>query len=187
MTVDGEDVPGCPFTWTVKPEVRSVEEFGQLTSSSKQGRHEEGKHCWKVKFLRPKNETRSAFDYEIGVTCTKYVDELPFADVVTNSFTWHYHGKKQYRKIGKKITPTSTYRTVCLRSDSAQAICSITSLQRGDIFSIYLNYNTSKLLIYSHRLRETEFFTGVEGDVYPMISPYSSHDIRDENHFTLVI
>ena len=87
MTVDGEDVPGCPFTWTVKPEVKSWQEFGQLTSSSKQDGQEEGKHCWKVKCLRRVNETRSAFDYEIGVTCTKYVDELPFADAVTNSCT----------------------------------------------------------------------------------------------------
>ena len=65
--------------------------------------------------------------------------------------------------------------TVCSRSDNAQAKCSITSLQHGDIFSIYLNYNTSTLIIYSHRLQEAEVFTGVKGDVYPIISPYSSH------------
>ena len=70
-TVDGENVPGCPFTWTVKPEVKSWQEFGQLTSSSKQDGQEEGKHCWKVKCLRRVNETRSAFDYEIGVTCVE--------------------------------------------------------------------------------------------------------------------
>ena len=29
-------------------------------------------------------------------------------------------------------------------------------------------------MIYSHRLREAEFFTGVKGDVYPIISPYIS-------------
>lgn len=78
--------------------------------------------------------------------------------------------------------------TVCSRSDNAQAKCSITSLQHGDIFSIYLNYNTSTLIIYSHRHREAaEVFTGVKGDVYPVISPYTSHDKRDENHFTLII
>ena len=50
--VDGEDVPGCPFTWTVKPEVNSLQAFGQLTSSSTQDGHEEGKHRWKVMCLR---------------------------------------------------------------------------------------------------------------------------------------
>ena len=50
--VDGEDVPGCPFTWTVKPEVNSLQAFGQLTSSSTQDGHEEGKHGWKVMCLR---------------------------------------------------------------------------------------------------------------------------------------
>ena len=87
-------MPGCPFTWTVKPEVKSWQEFGQLTSSSKQDGQEEGKHCWKVKCLRRVNETRSAFDYEIGVTCTKYVDELPFADAVTKPARSAVRGRK---------------------------------------------------------------------------------------------
>lgn len=40
------------------------------------------------------NETRSAFDYEIGVTCTKYVDELPFADAVTKAARSAVRGRK---------------------------------------------------------------------------------------------
>ena len=52
------------------------------------------KHCWKVKCLRRVNETRSAFDYEIGVTCTKYVDELPFADAVTKAARGDVRGRK---------------------------------------------------------------------------------------------
>lgn len=147
LTVDGEDVPGCPFTWTVKPAVRSMQKFGQLTPSSIQDGHEEGKHCcWKVKCLRRVNETHSAFDYEVGVTCTKYVDELPFADAVTNRFTWRYQGKKDsgYQKMGIGKKGSVKYHTICSRSDNIQAKCSITSLRHGDIFSIYLNYNTSK-------------------------------------------
>ena len=60
----------------------------------KQDGQEEEKHCWKVKCLRRVNEARSSFDYEIGVTCVEYVDELPFADAVTNSCTWRCQGKK---------------------------------------------------------------------------------------------
>ena len=136
----------------MKPEVKSWQEFGQLTSSSKQDGQEEGKHCWKVKCLRRVNEARSAFDYEIGVTGVEYVDELPFADVVTNGCTWRCQGKKDsgYQKMRKK--GSLRYCTVCSRSDIAQAKCSITSLRHGDIFSIYVSYNTSKLIVYSHRL-----------------------------------
>ena len=78
----------------MKPEVKSWQEFGQLTSSSKQDGQEEGKHCWKVKCLRRVNETRSAFDYEIGVPSTKYVDELPFADAVTKAARGAVRGRK---------------------------------------------------------------------------------------------
>ena len=78
----------------MKPEVKSWQEFGQLTSSSKQDGQEGGKHCWKVKCLRRVNETRSAFDCEIGVTCTKYVDELPFADAVTKATRSAVRGRK---------------------------------------------------------------------------------------------
>ena len=103
---------------------------------------------------------------------------LPFADAVINSCTWHYHGKKGFKKVGKRCM--SRYHAVCSRSVNLQAMCSITSLQHGDIFSIYLNYNTSKLPIYS------QVFTGVKGDIHPVISPYSNHDKRDQNHFTLI-
>lgn len=74
--------------------MKSWQEFGQLTSSSKQDGQEEGKHCWKAKCLRRVNEARSAFDYEIGVTCTKYVDELPFADAVTKAARSAVRGRK---------------------------------------------------------------------------------------------
>ena len=70
----------------------------------KQDGQEEEKHCWKVKCLRRVNEARSSFDYEIGVTCVEYVDELPFADAVTNSCSWRCQGKKDsgYQRMRKK-------------------------------------------------------------------------------------
>ena len=92
-----------------------------------------------MKCLIRVNEARSAFDYEIGVTCVEYVDELPFADAVTNSCSWRCQGKKDsgYQKMRKK--DSVSYHTVCSRSDNAQAKCSIISLQHGDIYIFSLS------------------------------------------------
>ena len=61
------------------------------------------------------------------------------------------------------------------RSDNSRS--SITTLQRGDIFSVYLNYDTRKLVIYNHRNKQAEFFTEVKGEIImPIISPGLSKD-----------
>lgn len=71
-------------------------------------------------------------------------------------------GEERFRNKKMRKKGCLRYHTVCSRSDNAQAKCSITSLRHGDIFSIYLSYNTSKLIVYSHRLWEAEVFTGVK-------------------------
>ena len=50
VTVDEENVSSSPFTWKVKPKVQK--NISLLTSSSQEGEHGKGKHCWKLKFLQ---------------------------------------------------------------------------------------------------------------------------------------
>lgn len=44
-------------------------------------------------------------------------------------------------------------------------------MEDSDVFTVFLNVETKKLIIYNARSKQTEIFTGVEGDgLIPIIS-----------------
>ena len=58
----------------------------------------------------------------------------------------------------------------------------ITSVQDNDVFRVFLNFETKKLIIYNARSKQSEVFTGVEGEqLHPVISPSRpQYDYYDE-------
>ena len=61
------------------------------------------------------------------------------------------------------------------RSDSQHP--SITSVQDNDLFTVYLNLATQKLIIYNDRSRQSEIFTGVQGNGGSMHHIASCNDL----------
>ena len=59
-------------------------------------------------------------------------------------------------------------------SDNPYAAAAINSLRNGDVFSVYLNFDTKKLVVYNTRSKQSEVFTDAFGGdkVVPIISPY---------------
>ena len=158
VTVEGENVYGSPFTWKVKPNVKGKDHLSLMTSSLEEDENRKGKYCWKLKFWRPGEICyKKGKKYEIGVRCMEQADGVVFYfDTEIKRCTWCC-------QIGGGYTFT--------RSDNSHA--SISNLEHGDIFSVYLNFDTRKLVIYNHRSKQVELFTDVEGEiVQPIISPY---------------
>ena len=114
------------------------------------------KHCWKIKAYLDCNSRRH---FEIGVSCIKQVDPAIKIDVEVKRSSWcrrFVRGSIQFSRF-----------------DSSRA-ASINSLHNGDVFSVYFNFDTKKLVIYNARSKQTEVFTDAfEGDKFvPIISPY---------------
>ena len=157
VMVEGENAHGSPFTWKVKPKVHFLELLSFQASGEEQYLAQTEKHCWKIKvdFFGVRN-------YEIGVSCLKQA-ELEFnvnCDVEVKRSSWCY-------KFGKRGKGQFS------RSDNPRA-AAINSLRHGDVFSVFLNFDTKKLVIYNARSKQTEVFRDAfEGDkVVPIISPY---------------
>ena len=171
VMVQGDSVCG---EWKVKPKVKQKDDLNLLTSSPEQGEGGTGKHCWKLMFLRY-GSVAMKDQFEIGVSCYTPADwKVSFSDTETKRCTWC----SQFINL---------YTCFYSRSDNSHA-ASITSLQDGDIFSVFLNYDTSKLVIYNHQSNQSEVFTGVEGEkVRPIISHYLKHTGVQRSGFILDI
>ena len=159
VMVEGENVHGSPFTWKVKPKVH----YSKLLSVAASGPEQHGvhteKHCWKIKaHLFPGVKKQK---FEIGVTCVVMRStDWGFSDVEVKRSSWCY----QFGRAGR--VPFS-------RSDNPYG-ATINSLHNGDVFSVFLNFDTKKLVIYNTQSKKSEVFTdAVGGDkVVPLISPY---------------
>jgi len=159
VMAEGENVQGSPFTWKVRPKVHYSKLLNLAASGQEQHVKHTEKHCWKVKVQLFPNARRR---FEIGVSCIKQADgELIFWDVEVKRSSWCGQIKG------------ARGRWQFIRSDNPHA-AAINSLRSGDVFSVYLNFDTKKLVIYNTRSKQTEVFTDAfEGDkVVPIISPY---------------
>ena len=166
VMVDGKNVHGSPFTWKVKPRVQSTDQLTVLTSSQEQGSPCKGQHCWKVKvgLLSQCNKLQRV---EIGVSCMKQAD---YTEIKRCSW---------FCQVG--------WKTGCQfsRSDSPHA-AAITSLFNGDVFSVYLNFDSKKLILYNARSKNAEVFTGLKGElILPIISPLIEDDSAQQTGFSL--
>ena len=161
VMVEGENVHGSPFTWKVKPKVHYSELLSVPSSGEDQHVDHTEKLCWKIKtHLFP--ETRRNF--EIGVSCVVQtgdeVEEEDDIDEEVKRSSWRCSGK-----VNCKLRFS--------RSDNLHA-AAVNSLHNGDVLSVYLNFDTKKLVIYNARSKQTEVFTDafVGDKVVPIMSPY---------------
>lgn len=173
VMVEGENVPGSPFTWKVKPKVHYSELLSVPASGQEQHVVETEKHCWKIKMHLDCNSRRN---FEIGIRCLEQADgKFSYFDVEVKRSSWCYFCKRRGRLQFS-------------RSDNPRA-ATINSLRHGDVFSVYLNFDTKKLVIYNARSKQTEVFTdALEGDkVVPIISPYVQSMQNPESGLSLDI
>ena len=157
--VEGENVHGSPFTWKVKPKVHYSKLLSVAASGPKQHEVHTEKHCWKIKaHLFPGAKKQK---FEIGVTCVVMRStDWGFSDVEVKRSSWCY----QFGRVD---------RVQFSRSDNPYR-ATINSLHNGDVFSVFLDFDTKKLVIYNTRSKKSEVFTDAVGrdKVVPLISPY---------------
>lgn len=175
VMLEGENVHGSPFMWKVKPKVQNADQLSVRCQNVDYGVYGTEKYCWKVKVhLLP--ATRRNF--EIGVSCVKEGDEDLgiYYDVEVKRSSWcaKYIGRGGRLQFSRSDNPLAS---------------AITSLCNGDVFSVYLNFDTKKLVIYNTRNKQAEVFTdAVEGDkVVPIISPYIFKTMQNPSGLSLDI
>lgn len=172
VMVEGENVPGSPFTWKVKPKAHYSELLSVPASGQEQHVVETEKHCWKIKMHL---DCKSRRNFEIGISCIEQADgEFSYFDVEVKRSSWCYYCKRRGRLQFS-------------RSENLHA--AINSLRHGDVFSVYRNFDTKKLVIYNAQSKQTEVFTdALEGDkVVPIISPYVQSMQNPESGLSLDI
>ena len=122
--------------------------------------------------MRLKGSSTQGGKFEIGVSCYTPADGVSHhSDTETKRCTWCCNVWIRRSNYGSYNYCDYSYS----RYDSQGIKASITNFQHGDIFSVYLNRDTKKLVIYNQRSKQVEVFTDVQGEkVRPIISPYLS-------------
>ena len=171
VTVEGENVFDSPFIWKVKPKIKDTNELKIVLSDLRLNQGElsdQGKQCWKLKYL---GSMPGKSQVEIGLNFT-------YRDGCGNRND-RYHWCCQDND--------NTRHSFLRRVHSNQIASTITSLKNGDIFSVYLNWDSQKLVIYNHRSQQGEVFTNItrRQQIHPIISPCSIEP--SGNGFTLDI
>ena len=156
VMVGDQDVCGSPFRWEVNPALHI--ESGNLPKCEQSvSFFTKGKHCWKVKLLSLNEQRGRKQEIAIGVNKKHPADGFHYCvySSVNRKWSWHYEATSQRS----------------WRSDHKHT--SITSVQDNDVFTVFLNFETNKLIIYNVRSRQAETFTHVAGgSMVPVISPH---------------
>lgn len=114
-----------------------------------------GMHCWKLQLDLDGEETT----VEIGVKNDFFGSSQPLPVHVWS----HQRGDQKWSLILKGSRLNTS------RSDGRKA--SIGDVQGKDIFTVFLNLESKKLIIYNNRSKEADVFTGVEGRQLAYVCP----------------
>ncbi len=164
VEVEGQNVCGSPFNWQVNPEINPDNEKPAKGQKGKRGKQStpaftEGMHSWKLQLVSFSPDRDRFGHLEVGI--------------IAGSTVYHF----LYENEGKQQTTKwcwcyNSAKLISTRSDGQQS--SITSVQGNDVFTVFLNLETKKLIIYNIRSKQAELFTGVEGEqFFPNVSPQS--------------
>ena len=174
VLVEGQSVGGSPFNWQVNPEL-SLERKKKEKRATKTKHHQlhhitpvtkqsdqtftKGMHSWKLQLVSySPGQKRNGQEIIIGVC------DYDCYDAYGHSFS--YPPKSAMKWCWCFNSANQNFR----RSDGQPS--SITSVQDKDIFTVFLNLNARKLIVYSARSKQAELFTGIEGKQFsPLISP----------------
>lgn len=155
VMVEGQSIRGSPFSWNVlpfSPVQRVKHNFAQELLTWKlpyalgwRGRQ----YCWKLQLVN--SFSAAASELQIGV-----INWKPSGMMSPGKWFWHYKAANEVKDF--------------LRSDHQKT--SIISVQDKDVFTVFLNLNTKKLIIYNARSKQAEIFTKVTGEnLSPFIVP----------------
>ena len=168
VMVEGQEVHGSPFTWEVYPVLPGVSDrnpgvkraINRTANSAWEEKHAgnkyasgfmTGRYCWKLQLV---GDSRCSL--EIGVNNNLPSYSLGFYNAPPDSrnpgkWSWSYDDQQPFR--------------------SDRQGPSITSVKEKDVFTLFLNFETKKLIIYNQRSKQTEIFNGVQGNgLFPIIS-----------------
>jgi len=186
VAVEGQSVHGSPFTLQINcnPKVekkrplsdRRVRFASVINPEQDPIIFREGKHSWKLRLDSFNSE--ELFELEIGATSrpanhgrATYSTRLSTDVLKSTKWCWHH-------KNGGK---TKSWRSDCEKSF-------ITSVEENDVFTVFLNFETKKLIIFNVRSKQAESFTEVEGEqLFSVFSPSSYKTSHCETHLTLVV
>ena len=149
VMVGGQNVAGSPFNW-------QVIDSSLLDETIPSGVEHEMLR-WKLQLTSFNAKKRSQL--EIGVRAlwnlghqatASWGGGAVYFETAESKWSWSYNTLTQ--------SP--------FRSDDQHP--SITSVQDNDLFTVYLNLETQKLIIYNDRSRQSEIFTGVQDNGAPM-------------------
>ena len=175
---EGQSVHGSPFNWQVN-QVNSKFNVERKKKGTLVNRYQqvpavkqsdpvftEGMHSWKLQLV----SYNSRQEVIIGVSNYGCPDAYGY-----------YHPKRASKWRWCFNLANQDFS----RSDGRRS--SITSVQNKDIFTIFLNLDTKKLIVYSVRSKQAELFTGVVGKQFsPLISPSAEDVLRsDDMYLTL--
>ena len=107
----------------------------------------EGQHSWKLQLLSFSLQEESRL--EIGCSSGPVYDRGGYERSKSLKWCW-YHECNIFAK------------SKSWRSDRQKS--SISSVQDNDVFTVFLNIETKKLIIYNVRNKQAEMFTGVQGE-----------------------
>ena len=167
VMVEGQEVRGGPFTWEVYPVLPGVTDRNPgvkraIKRTANSGEKKDagnkyasgfktGRYCWKLQLVG-----NSGCSLEIGVNNNPRSYSLGSYDAPLDSrnpgkWSWSYDDQQPFR--------------------SDRQGPSITSVKEKDVFTLFLNFKTKKLIIYNQRSKQTEIFNGVQGNgLFPIIS-----------------
>ena len=186
VKVEDQEVRGSPVQWAVYPVLpsgqsrMSVNRRRKRVEPREKGRvieapvrysasgFKEGMHCWKLRLSSFSAE--KTCQLEVGVMASQNISGSGRPRVKQSKWSWCYYTGVPWHDLddvdGSELQTSK-------RSDDKKS--SITSVQDNDVFTVFVNIETKKLIIYNDRSKQTEIFTGVQGDeLVPVISSESS-------------
>lgn len=181
VKVEGQNIHGSPFIWQAKDKyssftVKGIKKMKMTSSTAKQDATvvKEGMQCWKLKLVSNSGRVNAL---KIGAQTSTSLGHKSsggpsFSSDKQEMWFWHY-------MKGLHLWPR--------RSDFKNP--SIISVQVNDVFTVFLNPETKKLIIYNARSKQSEIFTDVEGEVVPFYTPSIEHNagisFKDTSYLTV--
>lgn len=163
VMVEGQEVRGSPFKWKTFPVLPGVQSTYPIQPQRATRRVKGGKALVKAPIVENMSSFKDGrFSWkvhlasliegcvlEIGVSTTNFKMYAPWGLPLCNplcKWCWNYQAeeRKPFRSDGQKA--------------------SIISVENNDVFTVFLDLETKKLIIYNNRSKESEIFTEVKGD-----------------------
>ena len=167
VMVEGQEVRGSPFTWEVYPALPSASDSNRgvriVTAGRARGSarveddtsgFKEGRYCWKLQLVALSADAICLLKVGVNSSPQRYPSGV-------------YGAPRDSRNPGKWSWSYDTKDQKSSRSDRQKP--SITSVKEKDVFTVFLSFETEKLIIFNQRSKQTEIFNGVQGyGLFPM-------------------